>query len=753
MKTHITITEGPLAIFEERDDRTLVYAGENTAEAKRQNELARAMVDGAARDVLDARDDALAQVSDEGNAKIALAQAWAEAETSPAGDTTKSARSWALAAESFSGTAEAFAGPTYSSAAEGLAATVQGDFFGVDSGGLLAIYRHNDSQAELQRTVATSTLLASSSGAQNVGAQGGGTLQQLLDARRASLREAGIGAIGNGTDADGPAFAAAAALAPTKGTFDVPPGTYMGRLNIADGLGLDSTPGAVFKQDALGNNYVIGTSSAGKRYVYFGGHTIIDGNNGLGAFTSAGLGVDFTGVEEIYIESLEVRNCWGHGLRLQGGCQNIFINNLEVHDNWRFGFVLEHNLASVASTSIFVNYIHAYNNGTGNPDSNRYSGINVGDSTGAYGPYGVFFGTVYAHDNERDGLAFGRNASNGNAGPRVISVERAILLDNNDHGIEFYGCEWFYAGYILAKGNAKNGVLIVHGDDFSTLPTNGYIGHIHAEENGYYGLYIQNGENIHIASVTAINNGQSAPDTYDGVSFYPGSTANFPTPGSSLKNISIGTVTAIDTQEIPTQRYGLSLQAGQIPNSPPRVAEFTGWGNASADIGHIGTGTGNTDLRFTLDIGKVRRCDKLFPSFNSNVNGANIRNALIRVDKDYVGRCQTTNATTATAGRILIEDDTAGLLEVTVTARQDGGFSQAGVYKVLCRANNNAATGTFASNVTPIYVGESLGTMDATLTSGGSGTKHINIRVTGVDGVTLNWEFRARWITPSELGA
>ncbi|MCJ1960778.1 hypothetical protein [Novosphingobium mangrovi (ex Hu et al. 2023)] len=217
MKTHITITEGPLAIVEERDDRTLVYAGENTAEARRQNEIAKGMVDGAAQDVVDARDDALVQVADEGNAKIALAQAWAESSIAPNGTGTRSARSWADQAAISSSTAEAFASPTYADTASGLAATSDGESFAVINDGIVTIYLNASGSPVEQRNLATTAYLASISGATAIGARDGRTAQERFDRQI-------VKSIASDVSADNAGWLQAAIDDPDRDEIWLPPG-------------------------------------------------------------------------------------------------------------------------------------------------------------------------------------------------------------------------------------------------------------------------------------------------------------------------------------------------------------------------------------------------------------------------------------------------------------------------------------------------------------------------------------------------
>lgn len=63
-------------------------------------------------------------------------------------------------AESAAGTAEAFTGPTFSTVADGLANTLDGAFFAVNSGGIVTIYLNDAGSAVYQRDVATTAVVS-----------------------------------------------------------------------------------------------------------------------------------------------------------------------------------------------------------------------------------------------------------------------------------------------------------------------------------------------------------------------------------------------------------------------------------------------------------------------------------------------------------------------------------------------------------------------------------------------------------------
>ncbi|MBT0668386.1 hypothetical protein HT136_08390 [Novosphingobium profundi] len=209
MTTLITSQEGPLAIFADRDERTIVYSGENTFEARRLTERATALVNGAAQDVVEQRDTALTLIDTEGAARISLARAWAEGETPPDNGNAKSARTWAYQAAASSGTAEAFAGPSYATQAEGLAATVSGQHFAVVANGIVSIYLNSNQTAVFRRNAATSEALASGDadkGSALVGFRQSGTgsiLRTGAEKFREKLTPEDFGALANGTSDTG----------------------------------------------------------------------------------------------------------------------------------------------------------------------------------------------------------------------------------------------------------------------------------------------------------------------------------------------------------------------------------------------------------------------------------------------------------------------------------------------------------------------------------------------------------------------
>lgn len=85
-------------------------------------------------------------------------------------------------AEAQAAAAQALVGPVYADTTAGLAATASGGFFAVNNSGIVTIYQDVAGTAVAQRTLPTTTTLASSAGASLIGRTGGSTVQSAIDA-------------------------------------------------------------------------------------------------------------------------------------------------------------------------------------------------------------------------------------------------------------------------------------------------------------------------------------------------------------------------------------------------------------------------------------------------------------------------------------------------------------------------------------------------------------------------------------------
>ena len=110
------------------------------------------------------------------------------------GASTRAATSEQNAANS-AAVAEAFSGPTYTTVAEGLAATTEGQEFAVSVGGIVTVYRNVAGAAVYQRDYPTATALRSSDelkGAALIGLPDGSTAQDAIPRKVRTLKQMGV---------------------------------------------------------------------------------------------------------------------------------------------------------------------------------------------------------------------------------------------------------------------------------------------------------------------------------------------------------------------------------------------------------------------------------------------------------------------------------------------------------------------------------------------------------------------------------
>lgn len=595
---------------------------------------------------------------------------------------------------------------------------------------------------------ALNDLSNTSSGASAIGfAQfGTGAVNRTVeDKLRERISFKDYGAVGGGFINDGAAIQAAV---DTRRSILIDDSTYLSnQINLDSGVSIEGAGfDTVIKQGSLAGNYVLGNVTNENRLTL--SKIVLDGNKSLGAFTGTGHGLDLTGYDEVFIDTIVVRNCHNHGIRLRTGCEKVYINNVIVHDNNSFGIVFEDNLAGSTSVSeVMISKIHAYNNGT---PSNRYSGVNFGDTSGTLrGPRRILIGEIYAHDNERDGVAFGRNATSGNIGAQEVSVGSIYAINNNDHGVEFFGCRDIQIGSIVAKGNAKHGVYITTGDDGNTLSERIQIGRVISEENGYHGVYIAAAKHISIDSIIAKDNSQDATNTYDGVHIWPGAVADY-SPGDTLENVYIGSLTALNSPLSVSQRYGLRLQNGQDPAGGLHVGAFYGDNNNTADLS-TNAWTALNDS-FTLSIDKVQKCSVVEPTFADNINGSSLKTAIFKIDGEYVARAQTTvGLSSQNIARIPVKSGALGIVEAWVYGKNSADTTIA-AYKLIARVNNQSSIGTSIISSTPIFTSETDPGLNASLASGGTGTLFFVVQALGIPATVINWECRVSVRYNNELG-
>src|SRR4030066_2371167 len=176
------------------------------------------------------------------------------------------------------------------------------------------------------------------------------------------------GGVGDGATSDKTALD----LTFANTVIQVPEGTWMAYalslsgVNKLSGMG----QGSVIKCNSLAADFVVGFQD----YPTPTGRTnltitdlVIDGNKALGTFTGTGHGLDLRGYDEVYIDRLEVKNAWGHGV-IFGNCAKVRIGTLVCHDCEKYGVVFDANLGVGFAEEITIDTLISYSNGVAGGD-------------------------------------------------------------------------------------------------------------------------------------------------------------------------------------------------------------------------------------------------------------------------------------------------------------------------------------------------------------------------------------------------
>ena len=546
------------------------------------------------------------------------------------------------------------------------------------------------------------------------------------------------GAVGDGTTSDKTALD----LTFAHPVIQFPEGTFMGYdlslsgVNKLSGMG----QGSVIKCNSLAADFVVGFQD----YPTPTGRTsltlidlVIDGNKALGTFTGTGHGLDLRGYDEVYIDRLEVKNAWGHGV-IFGNCAKVRVGTLVVHDCDKYGVVFDANLGVGLAEEITIDTLISYSNGV----AGGYSGINFSDiTTTPAGSRKISIGKVYTFSNGRTGIAFGRNATATTTGPSDITVGEIHAYGNGNLGVELFGCKNVAIGSINTYSNTYAGVGIYHGDlnsptyDYA-LAENISIGQIITHDNALDGVDIMGAFKLEIGSIVAYNNSIGST-TYSGVRFRannPGGNANH------NKDIHIGSILAYDDQGSPTQKYGV-FREDTVHGGHVSIGHLRAYGNITADIFSEITESHFVDSMVinSWDVGTIK------PSYADNVSGGGIRTAPFKIGGLFYGAGQTTDATIRSLVRIPIPEDKMCTVEAYIQCATDSTLANRASYVLTAAVLNDTAVGcNVVGSITTVHAVESNAGFDATITSGGAGVDVVTVQVTGLAGTTINWKAMVR---------
>ncbi len=544
------------------------------------------------------------------------------------------------------------------------------------------------------------------------------------------------GAVGNGSTSD----KAALDLTFANPVIQIPEGTWMGynlsldTVNKLSGMG----QGSIIKCNSLAADFTVGFQD----YPTPTGRTkltitdlVIDGNKALGTYTGMGHGLDLRGYDEVYIDRLEVKNAFGHGVII-GNCAKVRIGTLVAHDCDKYGVVFDANLGVGFAEEITIDTLISYSNG-----GSTYSGINFSDiTTTPAGSRKISIGKVYTFSNGRTGIAFGRNATATTTGPSDITVGEIHSYGNGNLGVELFGCSNVTIGSINTYSNTYAGVGIYHGDlnsptyDYA-LAENISIGQIITHNNALDGVDIMGAFKLEIGSIIAYNNSIGNTNQYSGVRLRannPGSNANY------NKDIHIGSILAYDNQGTPTQKYGLARESA-VHGGHVSIGHLRAYGNATVDVADAVSEANYVD---PLTIGSWDVGTAL-PTYSTNIDGAGVRHTPFKVGELYYGAGQTTGNTIASLVRIPVPSSKVSTVHAYIQAATNSTLANQASYERIVTILNNGTNVTLVGAITDAHTAESDAGMDVTII-GGSPSTYITVRVTGVAATTINWKAMVR---------
>lgn len=180
-----------------------------------------------------------------------------------------------------------------------------------------------------------------------------------------NVRDTANGAKGDGVTDDTAAIQRAVdAVAGTGGTVLVPDGTYMVNAVAQSGTGIrlkssmtmSLSSGAVLK--AIPNaaqNYAVLSISFTKNVVIIGGTIVGERSTHLGSGGEWGMGISMNNSENITIDGVTAKDCWGDGFYITNLCKNVTLCNVTGDHNRRQGLSVTSVEGLVVRNSTFKN--------------------------------------------------------------------------------------------------------------------------------------------------------------------------------------------------------------------------------------------------------------------------------------------------------------------------------------------------------------------------------------------------------------
>lgn len=330
----------------------------------------------------------------------------------------------------------------------------------------------------------------------------------------------------------------------------IPKGVY--RINTQTGIQVKSNQTIAFEEGAtlkaipngeefyrilsiqeVQNVKILGGSFIGDRYSHLGK----SGEWGTGIYIASNS-------RDITIKGSRFENFWGDGLYIGGDIppNDIFIDDIVCENNLRSGISVTSAINLEISNSQF-------NNSNG---KSPQTGINIEPNSQGDICKEIKIDNVKCYHNSGIGISFlGVKANIKN-----VSISGSDFSQNLE-GIYMDHCEEITIESSTIAGNLGNGL------NFARDISNGSFNNLIISENNSIGVSLITSlqkkglSDLMFRSCTFMNNGQSAPNTMDGVRIDLYDSTGI------ISNVSFDSCNFIDDQKKPTQRYGITVNTNK----------------------------------------------------------------------------------------------------------------------------------------------------------------------------------------------